>query len=261
MIGVLFHDAFYRFHEVTDPDVLAARLEAVCRDAGVLGSILVAGEGINGMLCGSAEALQIVRDALEGDSRFTGLMYKRTACETQVFKRLKIRLKPEIVPLGIPGVDASQHHRRDRSPLEWRELLRRDDVIVIDNRNAFEFELGHFRGAINPGVEHFREFAAYMDAHLPAWEAEGKSVAMYCTGGIRCEKTTAWLAMRGHTVLQLEGGILNYFQQLEDADADFEGSCFVFDAREALDTRLQAVKLEDAAQVVSDPARLFSSSR
>jgi UPF0176 protein len=258
---VLFHDAFYRFHPIADPELLVGRLEAVCQGAGVLGSILVAGEGINGMLCGTADALRTVRDALGTDSRFSGLSYKRTACSAQVFKRLKVRLKSEIVALGIPDVDASQPHERDRSPLEWRELLRRDDVIVVDNRNAFEFELGHFRGAINPGVGHFREFAEFMEERLPAWEAEGKQVAMYCTGGIRCEKTSAWLASRGHTVWQLEGGILNYCLSLEDASEDFEGSCFVFDARETLDTNLQEVALESAAGAVSDPTRLFSSSR
>ena len=213
------------------------------------------------MLCGSLEGLQIVRDALEADERFAGMLYKRTMCSDQVFKRLKVKVKLEIVPLGMTDVDASAPHQRDRSPLEWRELLGQGDVIVIDNRNAFEYELGHFRGAINPNVEHFREFAAFMTDHLPEWEAQGKTVAMYCTGGIRCEKTTAWLANRGHGVLQLEGGILNYFQQLGDAEKDFDGACFVFDARETLDTRLQEVRLEDAAGTVSDPARLFSTSR
>lgn len=256
---MLFHDAFYRFHPVNDPDLLASQLEAVCVNAGLLGSILVATEGINGMLCGSLEGLQTVRGALERDERFAGMLYKRTACNDQVFKRLKVKVKSEIVPLGIDNVDASTPHKRDRSPLEWQALLERDDVIVIDNRNSFEFELGHFKGAINPNVEHFREFAAFMTDHLPEWEAQGKTVAMYCTGGIRCEKTTAWLATQGQTVLQLEGGILNYFQQIENADSDFDGACFVFDARETLDTRLQEVVLEDAT--VSDPARLFSNSR
>lgn len=258
---MLSHDMFYRFQPIADPELLARQLEAVCVSAGVMGSVLIASEGINGMLCGSLGALQTVRDALEADGRFAGMLYKRTACSDQVFRRLKVKVKLEIVPLGIDGVDASLQHQRDRSPLEWQALLRRADVIVIDNRNAFEFELGHFRGAINPNVQHFREFAEFMTDHLPDWETQGKTVAMYCTGGIRCEKTTAWLAARGHSVLQLEGGILNYFQQIENADGDFDGSCFVFDARETLDTRLQTVRLEQAAGAVSDPARLFSNSR
>jgi UPF0176 protein len=257
---MLFHDAFYRFVRIDDPDAVTAHLETVAQNAGVLGTILLAEEGINGMLCGSVEQLQLVRDALELDSRFQNLFYKRTDCSQQVFKRLKVRLKPEIVPLGIEGVDATKHKGRDLSPLEWRELLKRDDVIVLDNRNSFEFELGHFKGAINPGVHHFRDFAEYMEAHLPEWQAQDKTVAMYCTGGIRCEKTSAWLAMRGIEILQLEGGILNYFQSLEDADQDYEGDCFVFDARELLDTKSQEVRDYDVTRVTS-VERLFATAR
>jgi UPF0176 protein len=257
---MLYHDAFYRFTTIQNPDKLCQQLEALCLEAGVLGTILLATEGINGMLCGTASQLQTVRDVLEADSRFAGLFYKRTKCSQQVFKRLKVRVKPEIVPLGIDGVDTQTHKGQDVSPLEWRELLKRDDVIVIDNRNAFEFEIGHFKGAINPDVEHFRDFAAYLDAHLPEWQAQNKTVAMYCTGGIRCEKTTAWQAARGFHILQLEGGILHYFQSLEDADQDYDGGCFVFDAREVLDTKLEEVKSPDTRRV-RDAARLFSSVR
>jgi UPF0176 protein len=257
---MLFHDAFYRFVPVDDPESLVTHLETVCTGAVVLGSILVATEGINGMLCGTDAQLQTVRDALEADSRFQYLFYKRTSCSQQVFKRLKVKLKPEIVPLGIPGIDASTHKGTDLSPLEWREMLKRDDVIVIDNRNSFEFELGHFKGALNPGMEHFRDFAVYMEAHLSEWQAENKTVAMYCTGGIRCEKTSAWLAMKGIQILQLEGGILNYFQSLEDADLEYEGSCFVFDAREVLDTKAKEVQEYDVSRVNS-VEKLFSSSR
>jgi UPF0176 protein len=257
---MLYHDAFYRFVRIDDPEVVTAHLETVCQNAGVLGTILLAEEGINGMLCGMFSQLQIVRDALETDSRFQNLFFKRTDCSQQVFKRLKVRHKPEIVPLGIEGVDATKHKGRDLSPLEWRELLQRDDVIVLDNRNSFEFELGHFKGAINPGVHHFRDFAEYMEAHLPEWQAQDKTVAMYCTGGIRCEKTSAWLAMRGIEILQLEGGILNYFQSINDADQDFDGDCFVFDARELLDTKSQEVRDYDVTRVTS-VERLFATAR
>ena len=145
----MFHDAFYRFVRIDDRESLITHLETVCTATGVLGSILVATEGINGMLCGSRAQLQTVRDALEADPRFQNLFYKRTSCNQQVFKRLKIKLKPEIVPLGIAGIDASTHKGTDLSPLEWREMLKRDDVIVIDNRNSFEFRLGHFKGAVD----------------------------------------------------------------------------------------------------------------
>ena len=234
LVPALFHDAFYRFVRVADPDALVAWLERVCADAGVLGSILVAEEGINGMLCGTPVQLGAVRDALETDERFRGIHYKRTSCAEMVFEKLKVKRKAEIVPLGIEGVDATALRGEDVSPEAWRELLGRDDVVVIDNRNAFEYELGHFRGAIDPGVANFREFAAYMEAKLPEWQAQDKTIAMYCTGGIRCEKTTAWLAGRGLKVLQLEGGILNFFERVPDAARDYEGSCFVFDARREL---------------------------
>jgi UPF0176 protein len=239
-VSDLFHDAFYRFVPVQNPEELIATLEKLCAEAEVLGSILVASEGINGMLCGSQEALKIVRDGLEQDSRFQDLMYKRTACRDQVFKKLKVRLKPEIVALGIEGVDASKYHGTNVSPLEWRDLIGREDVVLIDNRNAFEYTLGHFKGAINPGVDNFRDFAAFIEDNLSTWE--NKTISMYCTGGIRCEKTSAWLAEKGIQIMQLEGGIINYFAQVEDANLDYEGTCFVFDKRQELDTHLKIAR-------------------
>ncbi len=236
----LFHDAFYRFVPVENPEALISELFDLCSRAGVLGSILVATEGINGMLCGSQDALQIVREGLEQDSRFQNLMYKRTHCREQVFKKLKVRLKPEIVTLGIEGVDASKYHGTDVAPHLWRELIKRDDVVLIDNRNAFEYTLGHFKGAINPGVDNFRDFAAFIESNLLNWQ--DKTISMYCTGGIRCEKTSAWLAEKGIQIMQLEGGIINYFAQVEDADQDYEGTCFVFDKRQELDTRLKIAR-------------------
>ncbi len=257
---MLFHDAFYRFIKLENPNETRDHLEQVCLEAEVLGTILLATEGINGMLCGSSQALQIVRDALETDSRFAKLFYKRTTCSQQVFKRLKVKVKPEIVPLGVAGIDTQNFKGTDVSPIIWRELLQRDDVILIDNRNSFEFELGHFKGAINPNIDNFRDFASYLETHLPEWQTQNKTVAMYCTGGIRCEKTTAWQAMRGFEILQLEGGILNYFQNIENAEADYEGTCFVFDAREVLDTKNQEAQVYDT-DFVSNTARLFTKTR
>jgi UPF0176 protein len=237
---MIWHDAFYRFVKIDDPDGLVAILEQLCKQAGVLGSILVAEEGLNGMLAGTEAQLKIVRDWLESDPRFTGLLVKRTACDDLPFKRLKIKLKNEIVPLGLPTVDATSKTGVNVSPLEWRELIQRSDVVLLDNRNSFEYALGHFKNAIDPGVHHFRDFADYVESHLPQWQ--DKTVAMYCTGGIRCEKTSAWLADLGVQVYQLEGGILNYFKEIPDAEKDYEGTCFVFDERRLLDTTLQEVK-------------------
>jgi UPF0176 protein len=251
-VSDLFHDAFYRFVTVQNPEALIAQLEHLCDGAGVLGSILVADEGINGMLCGTFEQLQIVRSGLEADPRFQNLTYKRTRCRDQVFKKMKVKRKTEIVALGIQGVDTTKYHGTDVSPLAWRELIKRDDVVLIDNRNDFEYTLGHFKNAINPGVDNFRDFAAFIESNLENWQ--DKTISMYCTGGIRCEKTSAWLAEKGIQIMQLEGGILNYFQQVEDADRDYEGTCFVFDKRQELDTRSRITRTPRTPEV----AALFS---
>jgi UPF0176 protein len=245
---MVWHDAFYKFVKIEDPPAYVAWLEKTCKSAGTLGNILVAHEGINGMLAGTEQELEVVRNALAADTKFDGMIYKRTACSRMPFKRMKVRLKKEIVPLGLDHVDATSKTGVNLSPQAWREFIRRDDVVLIDNRNSFEYEIGHFKKAIDPGVNHFRQFADYMDKNLPGWE--GKEIAMYCTGGIRCEKTTAWLAEKGLKIYQLEGGILNYFMQIPDAEADYEGSCFVFDDRRALDTKLNEVlvKPEDISE-------------
>lgn len=245
---MIWHDAFYKFVKIEDVPGYIAWLEEVCKNASVLGNILVAPEGINGMLAGTEAQLQIFRDALAKDSKFDGMIYKRTTCSKMPFKRLKVRLKKEIVPLGLDNVDATTKTGVNLSPEAWREFIKRDDVVLIDNRNSFEYEIGHFKNAIDPEVHHFRRFAEYMEENLPKWE--GKEIAMYCTGGIRCEKTTAWLLDKGLQVYQLEGGILNYFMQIPDAEQDFEGSCFVFDDRRALDTKLNevAIKPEDVSE-------------
>jgi UPF0176 protein len=240
--NMIWHDAFYRFVKIEDPDELVETLRSFCQSAGLLGSILVAYEGINGTLAGTEIQLKEVHDWLESDSRFTGTLIKRTACEAMPFKRLKIKRKKEIVPLGLPNVDATTKTGINVSPREWRELIKRDDVVLLDNRNSFEYKHGHFKNALDPGVTYFRDFANYVEEHLPAWQEQNKTVAMYCTGGIRCEKTAAWLADLGMQVYQLEGGILNYFKEIPDAEQDYEGTCFVFDERRELTTRLEQKK-------------------
>ncbi|HSV52334.1 MAG TPA: rhodanese-like domain-containing protein [Burkholderiaceae bacterium] len=251
---ILLHTAFYKFARLPDPDaVVAALRELTARpELALTGSILVAAEGINGMLAGTAQALDTMEHSLQTDPRFeshfSSMAFKRSACETAPFHRMKVHLKPEIVPLGIAGVDATRNNAGiNVSPQDWGALIAQDDVVLLDNRNSFEFRLGRFKHAIDPQVTNFRDFPAYVLAHAETWKAEGKRVAMYCTGGIRCEKTSAWMADLGLTAYQLEGGILNYFQQVPDASVHWQGECFVFDNRVALDTQLQetATTLED----------------
>lgn len=247
-VPALHHTAFYKFARLADPGAVATLLRECTAQPGegmapLTGSILVAPEGINGMLAGPPEALDAIEHTLTSDSRlggaFSGMVFKRTVCKTVPFRRLKVHLKPEIVPLGIDGVDAATQTGINVSPQDWRELIRQPDVVLLDNRNSFEFRLGRFENAIDPQVTNFRDFPAYVREHIDAWKAEGKRVAMYCTGGIRCEKTSAWMLDLGMPVYQLEGGILNYFKEMPDAERDWQGECFVFDNRVALDTHLQ----------------------
>ncbi len=243
-----FHIAFYKFVSLDDPEGVIAHLRLLTKD--VLGSILVATEGINGMVAGTVTQLDAFQRALQHDAYFTGkfagITFKRSPCKTAPFGKMKVYRKPEIVPLGIAGVDATQTGT-NLSPAEWRKLIAEDDVVLLDNRNSFEFKLGRFRNAIDPQVTNFRDFPEYVKAHAAEWRDEGKRVAMYCTGGIRCEKTSAWMRDMKIPVFQLEGGILNYFLQMPDAEKDWEGECFVFDNRVALDT-----KLEETATTVED---------
>jgi UPF0176 protein len=252
----LIHTAFYKFTPLAQPEQVAAVLrELLSRSLfdGLAGSILLAAEGINGMLAGSPDAVDRVEQALQHDcafaGAFAGMAFKRSACSTKPFGKLKVRVKKEIVPLGVDGVDA-RSTGIDVSPQDWSALIKQPDVVLLDNRNSFEYRLGHFEGAIDPQVTNFRDFPEYVRQHAAEWKAQGKRVAMYCTGGIRCEKTSAWMREMDLPVYQLEGGILNYFQQVPDAQRDWTGECFVFDNRVALDTRLQetATTLEDVYQ-------------
>lgn len=239
------HIAFYRFVAVPDVDAAVARIRELTD--GLSGSVLVASEGVNGMLAGTPEQIGAFLAAASADAvtrpLFDGIVTKRTAFTRPPFRRMMVKAKREIVPLGVDGLDMPNRmddvHAADVPPQQWRELIRRDDVVVLDNRNSFEFGVGHFDGAIDPGVENFRDFADYVKAHAPQWRENGTKVAMYCTGGIRCEKSSPWMQDLGLEVFQLQGGILNYFAQMPDADADWQGECFVFDERVSLDTHLR----------------------
>ena len=280
----LLHSAFYRFAPLADPPAAAEALRALAR--GLQGSIVVAGEGLNGTVAGPSDAVTAFEQALQQPDRFAGALrgmpFKHSACTTAPFGRMKVSVKPEIVALGLPngaaggaadgavdgaadGAAARQARGggglpppdgQDASHLSaaaWRALLARDDVVLLDNRNHFEYRLGHFRGAVDPAVHNFRDFVAFVQAHAPAWRAAGRPVAMYCTGGIRCDKTAPWLRSLGLDVRQLDGGILNYFQQQGDAHLDWQGECFVFDKRIALDTGL--CETATTAEQVFDPAQ------
>ena len=243
----LLHSAFYRFVALADPAAAAATLRGLAQ--GLQGSIVVASEGLNGTVAGPAAAVAAFEAALQAASplggALQGMAFKHSACTTAPFGRLKVTVKPEIVALGLPAPAAGalpppdEHDASHLNPAAWQALLARDDVVLLDNRNHFEVRLGRFAGALDPQVHNFRDFSAWVLAQAPAWRAAGRPVAMYCTGGIRCDKTAPWLRSLGLDVWQLDGGILGYLQATGAAAPLWQGECFVFDKRIALDAGLQ----------------------
>jgi tRNA pseudouridine32 synthase / 23S rRNA pseudouridine746 synthase len=248
----VLHTAFYKFADVADVEAVTAGVRALA--SSLTGGIIVAEEGISGVAAGDAEAVAAFEQALTSPEfaggLFAGMAFKHSACVTKPFGRLKVSRKPEIVALGdVPDGPVDAHNAL--SPQAWREMITRDDVVVLDNRNSFEYRLGKFVGAVDPEVAHFRDFPGYIEAHAEGWKLQGKMVAMYCTGGVRCEKSSAWLSGLGLDVVYLDGGILNYFAEMPDAERDWQGECFVFDNRIALDTKLQETPTT-AEQVYAD---------
>ncbi|MDM4766503.1 rhodanese-like domain-containing protein [Pelomonas sp. SE-A7] len=247
------HSSFYKFVALSDAERVAERLRELCRELG--GNVLVAPEGISGALGGLPAALDAFELALVEDpifeSAFRGIQFKRSFCTTRPFTLCKVHVKPELVAFGLEGVSGLDDARTTHvSPQDWHQLIAREDVVLLDNRNSFEWKLGHFRGAIDPGVRHFRDFPAYVQAHAEAWKQAGKTVAMYCTGGIRCEKIGGWMSRElGLQVAQLDGGILNYFEQT--GGEDWQGECFVFDKRIAIDPQREETATT-AEQVFGD---------
>jgi UPF0176 protein len=255
----LVHSSFYRFTPMADPTAFATWLRERGAALALGGVVLVAPEGLSAAAAGEAGAVQAFEAELQAQPGFAGLHFKHNACERRPFSRFKVSVKREIVAFGIPGVSGGDAPDTHVSPQRWRELLADPDTVVLDNRNTFEFKLGRFRGAIDPGVAHFRDFPAYVEAHRAAWQ--GRTVAMYCTGGIRCEKTAVWMQARGLKVAQLDGGILNYLEAFPaDAAADWQGECYVFDKRIAIDAAGRETGTT-AEQVFTDPADAWRLAR
>lgn len=253
----IVHSSFYRFTPMPDPTGFADWLRERGAALALGGVVLVAEEGLSAAIAGEASAVQTLEAELQAMPGLDGLHFKHNACERRPFSRFKVSVKREIVAFGVPGVrgDATDTHV---SPQRWRELLDDPGTVVIDNRNSFEFKLGRFRGAVDPGVAHFRDFPAYVLARRDEWR--DRTVAMYCTGGIRCEKTAAWMQAQGLRVAQLDGGILNYLETFPDAAVDWQGECYVFDKRIAIDAAGRETGTT-AEQVFTDPADAWRLAR
>ncbi len=230
--------ALYKFVTLDDFEKLRQPLLKTLLDHNVRGTLLLAHEGINGTIAGSRQAIDQVLDSLEKDPRLAPLETKESLTEKPPFKRTKVKLKKEIVTMGIPGIDPNRAVGTYLSPEEWNKLLQDPEVLLVDTRNDYEYQVGTFRHAINPKTTTFREFPRYIRENLDP--EKHKKVAMFCTGGIRCEKATAYMKELGFDeVYHLKGGILKYLEDMPVEKSVWEGECFVFDDRVTVNHQLE----------------------
>jgi UPF0176 protein len=225
--------SFYKFVPLHDYEDMKVPLLAAMKDHNIWGTIILAHEGINGSFAGKPHEVLALYNYLRLDNRLSDLNFKETYDDLMPFEKAKVKFRNEIVTLGVEGIDPLKSTGTHVSPEEWNSLISDPDVVVIDTRNNYEVELGTFKHAINPNTENFRDFPEYVKNNL--MDKKNKKVAMFCTGGIRCEKSTAYLQSLGFTdVYQLNGGILNYVDSTPAEDSLWEGTCFVFDERIAI---------------------------
>lgn len=228
--------AFYKFVALHDVAQFRDQVLTVCDDAGMRGSILLASEGINGTVAGSREATDELFTWLRSDDRLADLEVKESSTDDMPFLRMKVRLKKEIVTFRQP-VDPTARVGTYVAPTDWNAVISDPDVLLIDTRNEEEVSLGTFANAVDPGTESFTEFADYVATLDPA---DHPRVAMFCTGGIRCEKASSYMLDQGFAeVMHLKGGILQYLQDVDPAESLWRGECFVFDERVTVDHDLQ----------------------
>ena len=221
---------FYRFTTIDDLLTLQTSMENCCCENDVRGIVLLANEGINATIAGSREGVQEVLRFLGNDPRFEGLTWKESNATKQPFRKLRVRLKKEIVTMGVPGIDPARLVGTYVKPEDWNDLVSDPNVIVVDTRNDYEVEIGSFKNSINPNIVSFGELPQWIEENIDV--DEQPRVAMFCTGGIRCEKSTA-LLKEAHLneVYHLEGGILKYLEVIPEEESLWEGQCFVFDER------------------------------
>ncbi|MGI9483200.1 MAG: rhodanese-related sulfurtransferase [Hyphomicrobiales bacterium] len=222
--------ALYKFVPLADYEQRREPLQAVCEKNHVMGTVLLASEGINGTIAGPAEGIRNVLGWLRTQPGLAELEHKESWAETMPFHRMKVRLKKEIVTMGVEGVDPNALVGTYVEPEDWNALISDPDVVLVDTRNAFEYSIGTFRGAIDPKTRSFREFPDWVKVSEEL--SEKPKVAMFCTGGIRCEKATSYLKELGYEeVFHLKGGILKYLETVPEEESLWEGECFVFDQR------------------------------
>ena len=225
---------YYQFVPIDDPATFASEHLAFCRGLGLRGRVLVATEGLNGTVSGTVESCRTYMDTMHADPRFNEMVFKIDDVDDHVFRKMFVRVKKELVTFRADN-DSNPIHGTGRylEPAEWLEMLKKDDVIVIDGRTDYEYDVGHFRGAIRPDTTSFKEFPTWIREHLSA--DKNRPILTYCTGGIRCEKLTAYMKNEGFTnVYQLHGGIVSYGKDADTQGAMWDGLCYVFDERIAV---------------------------
>lgn len=230
--------ALYRFAALPDFVALKDPLYQLMIEHEVRGTLLLAKEGINGTIAGSRQGIDRILDWLKSDPRFANLEAKESYVDTPPFYRTKVKLKKEIVTMGVEGIDPKDIVGTYVEPADWNALIADPEVLVLDTRNKYEVDIGSFENAINPETDSFRELPAYVEKHLDP--VKHKKVAMFCTGGIRCEKSTAFLKRQGfNEVYHLKGGILKYLEEVPETESKWRGECFVFDNRVTVNHQLE----------------------
>ncbi len=222
--------ALYHFTRFDDPAALKPPLAELCEASGVRGTLLLAREGINGTIAGSRAGVDAVLAHIRALPGCADMEWKQSAAREMPFRKMKVRLKREIVTMGQPDVDPRARVGHYVEPADWNDLIRDPEVAVIDTRNDYEVAIGSFEGAVDPNTQSFGQFPAWWEANKARFH--NKKIAMFCTGGIRCEKSTNWLLAQGvEEVYHLKGGILNYLEEVPADDSTWQGECFVFDGR------------------------------
>ena len=232
--------AFYKFIPLDDFESMRKPMLAKMHELHIRGTVILAQEGINGGFAGSRESMDNFYAYIQSDARLADIKFKETLDALNPFDKAKVKLRKEIVSMGVKGVDPIVSPGAYLDPVQWNAMIQDPNVILLDTRNEYEYELGTFKNAINPKIDNFREFPEYVKEHLS--DKKDKKIAMFCTGGIRCEKTTAYMREQGFEhVYQLHDGILHYMETMSEDESLWEGECFVFDDRVAVDKKLERV--------------------
>ena len=232
--------ALYKFVEIDDLLSLQSDLHEICEKNNIMGTILIANEGINGTISGKTNEINQTISLLKSDKRFTNIEIKYSSTDKQPFHRMKVRLKKEIVTIGLPKINPNKKVGTYVKPDDWNDLISDPNVVVIDTRNKYETKIGTFQNALDPETSSFREFPDWVKKFKSSKENANKKIAMFCTGGIRCEKASSLMKEEGfENVYHLQGGILKYLETIDKENSLWNGECFVFDQRVCLTDELE----------------------